>query len=227
MENPVAEIPHIIHLLTQTPPSTQRATIERYFTADASFTHPFCRTGSFNGSRWLIWNVYRWYKIMSPRIDIAVDSVAYDAQALRLYVSLHQVFRIWAIPGMRAPVQLVTVLQLVAAPKSRAHAPRYLIAAQNDLYQVDEFVKFFSLLRVVWLLVLGWQFVATGLCVLGAGLLSPVSWVEENVVGGNRERGVREVVLGGGGEWVGKERRVTNGGEEGVDGVGVGAEGGE
>ena len=43
------------------------------------------------------------------------------------------------------------------------------------------------------------QFVATGLCVLGALLGAPVSWVEENVVGGNRERGVKEVVLGEGG----------------------------
>ena len=123
---------------------------------------------------------------------------------------------------MRAPVRLVTVLQLVAAPKAPAHKPSYLIAAQNDLYQVNEFVKFFSLLRVVWLFVLVWQFVATGFCVLGAGLLSPVSWVEENVVGGNRERGVREVVLGAGGEWVGKEGRVTNGSEGGGEGGGVG-----
>ncbi|MCJ1323311.1 hypothetical protein MMC15_008667 [Xylographa vitiligo] len=163
---------------------------------------------------------------MSPRIELEVDSVAYDAHTLRLYVSLHQTFRIWALPGMRARVQLVTVLQLVAAAAAATAPPAegpsaqrqrkpttYLIAAQNDLYQVDEFVKFFSLFRVVWLLVLVWQFVATGLCVLGAGLLAPVSWVEENVVGGNRERGVREVVMGVGGEWVGKEGGVVNGGE--------------
>ncbi|MCJ1284645.1 hypothetical protein MMC26_003980 [Xylographa opegraphella] len=213
MENPVAEIPHVIHLLTQSAPSLQRATIERYFTPDASFTHPFCRTGSFHGSRWLIWNIYRWYKIMSPRIDIAVDSVAalraptaFDAHSLRLYVSIHQVFQPWAIPGLRVRVRLVTELQLVATPPAEAHAPRcYRIAAQNDLYQVNEFVKFVSVLRVLWLAVLGWQFAATGFCVLGALLLAPVSWVEENVVGGNEERGVRAVVLGEGGKWVAEE----------------------
>ena len=70
-----AEIPQVIHLLTQSPPSTQRKTIEKYFTPSASFTHPLCRTGSFEGSRWLIWCIYRWYKIMSPRIEISVDSV--------------------------------------------------------------------------------------------------------------------------------------------------------
>lgn len=72
---PVKEIPGIIHLLTQSPPSIQEETIETYFTADASFTHPFCRTGSRDNSRWLIWKIYRWYKIMSPRIDMHVQSV--------------------------------------------------------------------------------------------------------------------------------------------------------
>lgn len=71
----VAEIPQVIHSLTQTPPSLQRATLERYFTPSASFIHPLCRTGSFTGSRWFIWCIYRWYKIMSPHIDITIDSV--------------------------------------------------------------------------------------------------------------------------------------------------------
>lgn len=76
-----AEIPQVIHLLTQSPPSTQRKTLETYFTPSASFTHPFCRTGSFEGSRWLIWCIYRWYKIMSPKIEISVDSVGTSSQS--------------------------------------------------------------------------------------------------------------------------------------------------
>lgn len=72
---PVAEIPHVIHTLCQATPSKQRAALEKYFTPSASFTHPICRTGSFNGSRWLIWCIYRWYKVMSPRIELGVDSV--------------------------------------------------------------------------------------------------------------------------------------------------------
>lgn len=69
------EIPEVIHLLTQTPPDIQRQAIEKYFTRDASFTHPFCRTGKFANSRALILYIYRWYKIMSPRIDMRVNSV--------------------------------------------------------------------------------------------------------------------------------------------------------
>ena len=75
MEDPPAEIASIIHLLTQSPPSVQRQTIETYFTPTASFTHPLCRTGSFEGSRWLIWCIYRWYKIMSPHIELKVESI--------------------------------------------------------------------------------------------------------------------------------------------------------
>jgi len=71
----VKEIPGIIHLLTQSPPSIQEEAIETYFTPNASFTHPFCRTGSWNNSRWLVGKIYRWYKIMSPRIDMSVQSV--------------------------------------------------------------------------------------------------------------------------------------------------------
>jgi hypothetical protein len=73
--NAVKEIPAIIHLLTQSPPSLQRATIEKYFTPDAAFSHPFCRTWSRPNSRWLVQATYRWYKIMSPRIDLTVQSV--------------------------------------------------------------------------------------------------------------------------------------------------------
>ena len=92
MEDPPAEITQVIHLLTQSPPSLQQATIERYFTPDASFEHPVCRTGSFainpsfdlgplgpasyyTNSRWLIKCIYRWYKILSPKIEFEVDSV--------------------------------------------------------------------------------------------------------------------------------------------------------
>ncbi|KIW73484.1 hypothetical protein PV04_01598 [Phialophora macrospora] len=116
MENPVAEIPGVIHMLCTAPPDIQRAAIETYFTSTASFTHPFCRTGSFPGSIWFIVMIYRWYKILSPHIDVAVDGVAFDEQHLRLYVSLHQNFKLWVVPFYNAPVKLVTVLQLTTDP---------------------------------------------------------------------------------------------------------------
>ena len=71
----VKEIPHVIRTLTQTAPHVQRQAIETYFAPNASFIHPFCRTGSFPNSREVVWMIYRWYKIMSPRIDLTVHSV--------------------------------------------------------------------------------------------------------------------------------------------------------
>ncbi|KAG7004738.1 hypothetical protein G7Y79_00023g053220 [Physcia stellaris] len=161
---------------------------------------PFCRTGSFNGSRWLIWNIYRWYKIMSPRIEMNIESIAYDAKSLRLYVTMHQIFRIWAIPFFNAPVTLTTVLQLVTKPYPTPHHPNkrdlYFIQSQNDLYQVNEWIKFVSQFGILSLFVFLWQLVATALCVLGAFAFWPVSWLEQNVIGGNRERGFGEAVKG-------------------------------
>ncbi|CAF9905146.1 MAG: hypothetical protein HETSPECPRED_004892 [Heterodermia speciosa] len=137
---------------------------------------------------------------MSPRIEIDIESIAFDAQSLRLYVTMHQVFRIWAIPYFSASVTLTTVLQLVAKPYPTPHHPNrhdvYFIQSQNDLYQVNEWIKFASPLGILSLFIFAWQLIATGLCVLGAITFWPVSWIEQNVIGGNRERGFKEVVKG-------------------------------
>ncbi|KAL9098344.1 MAG: hypothetical protein Q9163_005986, partial [Psora crenata] len=61
---------------------------------------------------------------------------------------------------------------------------RYLIQSQNDLYQVNEFVKFISWFGLLSWLVLLSQFVATGFCVLGAAAFWPVSWAEQRVAAG-------------------------------------------
>ncbi|KAL9120804.1 MAG: hypothetical protein Q9187_002639, partial [Circinaria calcarea] len=61
---------------------------------------------------------------------------------------------------------------------------------------VNEFVKFISPFRILWLVVLAWQFVATAFSVLGAVLGMPISWVEENVIGGNGQRRLRDVIMG-------------------------------
>jgi len=113
---------------------------------------------------------------------------------------MHQIFRIWIIPFYRAHVEFTTVLQLVAEPYPTPHHPdkrnRYHIQSQNDLYQVNEWLKFASQFGILSLFVLTWQLVATGFCVLGAAVMWPVSWVEQNVVGGNDERSVKEVIMG-------------------------------
>lgn len=57
-------------------------------------------------------------------------------------------------------------------------------------------MKFVSPFGLLSLFVLVWQLIATGFCVLGAIAFWPVSWVEQNMIGGNKERGFGEVVKG-------------------------------
>ncbi|KXT04519.1 hypothetical protein AC578_8623 [Pseudocercospora eumusae] len=170
MDDPVKDITPIIHRLTQGSPQQQADTINYYFTENASFTHPFCRTGSFEGSRYLIHNIFQWYKIMSPQIDLTVNSVAFDEQHFILYVNISQIFSIWFIPFHRSPVTLTTQLQLVRRP---AEPRKYYIQSQNDLYQVDQFVKFFAPWNIGTTIVILWHFWATFFCVVGAQLGRP------------------------------------------------------
>ncbi|CEO59666.1 hypothetical protein PMG11_04334 [Penicillium brasilianum] len=183
MDNPVAEIRTVIRLLTQSTPSLQEKALERFFTTNASFVHPFCRVPSFNGSRWWVIKIFQWYKIMSPRIEMEVHSVAFDEDHQKLYVHMSQLFSIWLVPFHVAPVTLTTVLDLTtdaansSAPANGDHT-RYYITKQEDLYQTSEFVKFL-LPHVGYWLVLAWHLIATFFCILGVTLLWPMLWLEE------------------------------------------------
>jgi hypothetical protein len=212
MENPVAEIPGVIHRLCTEPPYVQQRTIQNYFMPDAALIHPFCRTGSFDkeltlpffgsvymNSRWVIGKIYHWYKILSPKVDLMVTSVAFDEENLILYVNVQQTFRlVWLWPIYHpAHVSLVTVLKLVhvsgefehlsadrstsptyaavADPDHDTKPNRYLIASQDDRYQTSEFVKFFGLRWIHWMM-LAWQYFAMVFCIIGASIGRPLIW---------------------------------------------------
>ncbi|GKZ64245.1 hypothetical protein AnigIFM50267_003708 [Aspergillus niger] len=192
MEDPASEITPIIHHLTQAPPDDQQRTIQKYFTPSAAFIHPFCRVWPYPGSRWFIEKIYQWYKIMSPRIDLEVHSVAYDKPNQKLYLQISQLFSIWAIPFHHAHVHLTTVLDLTTDSEDNrtprtGPGKRYYIKQQEDFYQTSEFVKFVA----PWgggLLVTIWQLLATVFCVFGVVLLWPVLWLEEKRLVGNGKK---------------------------------------
>lgn len=79
---------------------------------------------------------------------------------------------------------LDTVLQLMHSKSDG----KYYIESQNDLYQVDQSVKFISPGR--WVLVWIWQMVATLFCLAGAVALWPIAMVEELM--GMQERKVEK-----------------------------------
>jgi len=81
---------------------------------------------------------------------------------MTLYVNLSQVFAIWAVPFHRSPVTLTTQLQLTHPPNSK----KYYIKSQNDLYQVNQFVRFFAPWGIGDAVILLWHAWATFFCVV-------------------------------------------------------------
>ncbi|KAJ5623625.1 hypothetical protein N7490_012230 [Penicillium lividum] len=179
MEHPVEEISTVIRLLTQSIPSLQEKAIEQFFTSDASFYHPFCFVPSFGGSRWYLLKIFQWYKIMSPRIEMEIHSIAFDEKQLKLYINMSQIFSIWLVPFHVAPVTLTTVLDLTTESRSDRDQPLYYIKKQEDLYQTSEFIKFL-LPHVGHAVASAWQLFATCFCILGVFALFPMLWLEEN-----------------------------------------------
>ncbi|KAJ5052209.1 uncharacterized protein L3040_001968 [Drepanopeziza brunnea f. sp. 'multigermtubi'] len=183
MEHPKRQISHVIHLLTEGSPADQKKALHAYFLPDASFTHPLCRVPSFShlnvpllgevNSRWVIWMIYRWYKILSPRIVAHVECDEFNQESSTLFVDIHQIFSLFFVPFYKADVRLTSKLKLFHSEDDG----RYYIASQEDLYQTNEWVKF------VWpggatLIGLG-QLFAAFLCIVGAFLLAPVTWIEQ------------------------------------------------
>ncbi|KAL2153257.1 hypothetical protein VTH82DRAFT_4412 [Thermothelomyces myriococcoides] len=250
MENPAQDIKQVIQTLTQGTPDAQRDAIYRYFAPGAAFEHPFCIVPSFKNlhlpgagnfdSRVLIAAIYRWYKILSPKIEFEIESCVHDERTNLLYVTIFQVFSIWFIPFYHAPVRLLSVLHLTPSSSARSEpstpppppppydasqekrqavqegavpsyaavtagdtpAPasdtasssaaspptRYVIARQQDLYQVNEFLKFVALQpgsAVAGFL----QFVATLACLFGATLLGRLMDTVWGPVGVEKEEG--------------------------------------
>ena len=72
MDDPVAEIRGVVLQLTTGSRQQQQEALEKNFTRDASFKHPFCAVA---GDRETILRIFQWYKILSPRIQLTVNSV--------------------------------------------------------------------------------------------------------------------------------------------------------
>jgi hypothetical protein len=120
----------------------------------------------------------------------------FDQRSGLLYVSLRQTFAVWFIPLYKAPVRLVTVLQLTSRAswessetitKSNVTEGRepaalsgpglerakYYIASQEDLYPVNDCLQFLlpGLGPMLWF---AWQTYSAALCVFGSLVFLPL-----------------------------------------------------
>jgi hypothetical protein len=136
MENPVEEIAKVVEILAgAASPDTQAAAFERYFTPDASFSHPICRVSSSPQSRTYILGIYQWYRIMSPALEIHVNHVTYDRDLDMLILDATQKFKIRLNPFGAMPANLIVRLHL-----KRGTDGRYRIKQQEDFYHPDAFI---------------------------------------------------------------------------------------
>lgn len=79
------EIRAVVRSLCQGTTDEQRRTLQRYFTKDASFVHPFCAVPHFHerhfplighlSSRDVVRGIFQWYRMLSPKIEIEIDTV--------------------------------------------------------------------------------------------------------------------------------------------------------
>lgn len=159
MDYPEQQIQHIIRGLTQYSRDDQWSILEDYFLPDAYFVHPFCRVPSFGdykipftnlttNSRQFVFFIYQWYRILSPDIQLSIDSTSefapiqqqmmklvlnnwlliyqgFDKNKNLLYVTLRQTFTLWFVPYSlwQANVKLVTVLELQRLSIDKHHKP--------------------------------------------------------------------------------------------------------
>ncbi|KAH7170079.1 hypothetical protein EDB81DRAFT_908524 [Dactylonectria macrodidyma] len=204
MEFPAKEIPGVIKALAQGSPEQQAVILSHYFLPNASFLHPRSRVPSISkgsaslssgiDSLWMVLAIYRWYRKLSPHMDIKVDSATFDQQSGLLSVSLRQTFSMWCIPVYKAPVRLISVLQLTQitssptlesqerfgstnrssiAPSNGFNRPKYYIASQEDLYPVTDCMQFLlpGLGPFLWLV---WQLYSAWLFMMGSLLFLPL-----------------------------------------------------
>ncbi|EGX89851.1 hypothetical protein CCM_08104 [Cordyceps militaris CM01] len=201
MDSPASDIEGVIKTLCMGSAHEQDAALNKYFLPDAEFIHPLCWVPRFRNiaipffgsieSLWLVQCIYRWYITFAPRLDIVVDSTAFDEKNKLLYATARQSFRIWFFPIYAVTVKLVTVLKLeqqqsrlardVSAEldadagdtPNGASMLKYYIASQEDLYQMNYCLEFAAphVAARLWTLV---QLFTTAVCVVLSVLTLPL-----------------------------------------------------
>jgi len=133
--------------------------------------------------------IYRWYKILSPRIVLDVECDEYNQKAQLLFVEINQIFSIFFVPFYKSHVHLTTKIKLYHSLENG----KYYIVSQEDLYQLNDLVKFFwpGGATIIWF----WQIFATFLCTLGSLTLAPITWLEQRYAN-NKINGVNGVKNG-------------------------------
>jgi hypothetical protein len=114
-------------------------------------------------------------------------SAEFNQKSQILFVDIHQLFFPFFIPFYKSNVHLTTKLHLV-----RGEDSKYYIKSQEDLYQTNEVVKFFwpGGATIIWF----WQCFATFLCIVGALILAPITWLEQRHANQSLTNGMKKML---------------------------------
>ncbi|KAJ4159415.1 uncharacterized protein LMH87_008317 [Akanthomyces muscarius] len=202
MDSPANDIEGVIKTLCMGSAHEQDEALNKYFLPDAEFIHPLCWVPRFRNvavpffgsidSLWLVQCIYRWYITFAPKLDIVVDSTAFDEKNSLLYATARQSFTIWFFPIYSVTVKLVTVLKLEkqhsrlvhdgnTSPELEADGDstngasmlKYYIASQEDMYQMNYCLEFLGphVAARLWTLV---QLFTTFVCMILSVLTLPL-----------------------------------------------------
>ncbi|PPQ77837.1 hypothetical protein CVT25_015331 [Psilocybe cyanescens] len=131
MEDPTKEITSVVYQLTATDsPDVQKSAIETYMTSDVGFQHPVCSIKPGPNSRDYVLGIYQWYRVLSPHIEIKVESIG---KPCLLYLEGIQWFKLFFLPIKPAPARLIIRLTL------RKKDGLYYISQQEDFYHPEDF----------------------------------------------------------------------------------------
>ncbi|KAF9472098.1 hypothetical protein BDN70DRAFT_998335 [Pholiota conissans] len=134
MENPVEEIKAVVHQLTATnSPDIQKAALESYMTSDVAFRHPVCSVNAGPNSRDTMLGIYQWYRVLSPQIEIKVESIMFDSEKDVMILEGVQWFKLFFLPVKPMPARLIIRLTL------RKQDGLYYISEQEDFYHPEDF----------------------------------------------------------------------------------------
>ncbi|OCH91569.1 hypothetical protein OBBRIDRAFT_834113 [Obba rivulosa] len=145
MENPAQEICSVIQrIAVNTNPSLQSATIQRYFTPDASLRNYVCSVPHGPRSRETIIGLYNCYHFLSPHTRVDVRDIVYNStrDPPELFVRVLQLFDPRWSPFSHGYIPLLIQLELKAEPSADGGPTKYLIASQEDFYHPDDVVAF-------------------------------------------------------------------------------------
>ncbi|KAF6237292.1 hypothetical protein HO173_004761 [Letharia columbiana] len=174
MEKPsVEQIKQIVRNLTESDdPVVHKATVEKYFTQNAAFTHPIVDVKPAPHSIDTLKQVYAVYKVLTRKIEIHFTHVTIDADNTRAVIELEEDLNFVLLPFGFARirgVKFMTVLDLVRSQRD----DRYYISRQWDIIPVDAAIRSFP-----FGFVYGWW---RGVCtltgsVVGSGLQMSGLW---------------------------------------------------